>query len=276
MPGAVVSLRQLAPNYVGMFRKLKPSADCGLTLRSIDTTELRDRFAQLLEDGVSREITIEALQSLKLHFPEGPNAPGLLMAGRAESGLGDPQQVALSTAFLAEDLLQGLAEIGFSKGSPDRGSSEPGRFRSPSPAPYARTNCGPAGRINRVCMFCAGTPARSTSCLPGQDLADGCYAESRRIIDTPIDDAASARLHRAGGRSHFLFPVGMHRAHESLRHGNCGSALPAPAACWLACRGSRNAGQPATGVRPSALPSPGPAADLPPQPAPHEEPTTPW
>jgi hypothetical protein len=34
------------------------------------------------------------------------------MAGRAEFGVGDPQQVAVSTAFLAEDLLQALAARG--------------------------------------------------------------------------------------------------------------------------------------------------------------------
>ncbi|MGH3654405.1 hypothetical protein [Glutamicibacter sp.] len=95
----------------------KDAHDSYRILRSIETTELRDRFAQLLDDSVSRETTIEALQSLELNFAEGPNAPGSIMAGRAESGLGDPQQVALSTAFLAEDLLQALAEIGFDTGS---------------------------------------------------------------------------------------------------------------------------------------------------------------
>ncbi len=95
----------------------KDAHDSYRILRSIETTDLRDRFAQLLDDSVSRETTFEALQSLELNFAEGPNAPGSIMAGRAESGLGDPQQVALSTAFLAEDLLQALAEIGFDTGS---------------------------------------------------------------------------------------------------------------------------------------------------------------
>ncbi|WP_404287885.1 hypothetical protein [Glutamicibacter arilaitensis] len=90
----------------------KDAHDTYRILRSIETRELRDRFTQLLEDGVSRETTIEALQSLKLNFAAGPDAPGSFMAGRAESGVGDPQQVALSIAFLAEDLLQALAEIG--------------------------------------------------------------------------------------------------------------------------------------------------------------------
>lgn len=95
----------------------KDAHDSYRILRSIETMELRDRFAVLLEDSVSRDTTIEALQSLNSNFAEGPNAPGPVMAGRAESGLGDPQQVALSTAFLAEDLLKALADIGFSTGS---------------------------------------------------------------------------------------------------------------------------------------------------------------
>lgn len=90
----------------------KDAHDIYRILRSIETSDLRDRFTRLLTDSVSRETTIEALQSLELNFAAGPDAIGSLMAGRAESGVGDPQQVAISTAFLAGDLSQALSDAG--------------------------------------------------------------------------------------------------------------------------------------------------------------------
>ena len=90
----------------------KDAHDAYRILRSIDTQELVDRFVRLMRDEISRETTVEALRSLEVNFASGADAIGSFMAGRAESGVGDPQQVALSTAILAEDLLQALVADG--------------------------------------------------------------------------------------------------------------------------------------------------------------------
>ncbi|PPH15063.1 hypothetical protein C5C36_02390 [Rathayibacter sp. AY1G1] len=89
----------------------KDAHDAYRILRSVSTSDLRDRFSRLLKDELSHETTVEALQSLAINFAAGPDAAGSYMAGRAEFGVGDPQQVAVSTAFLAEDLLQALASV---------------------------------------------------------------------------------------------------------------------------------------------------------------------
>lgn len=70
--------------------------------------KLHDQFVALLDNEVSPETTREALRSLSLNFAHGPEASGSAMAGRAELGVGDPQEVALSTAFLASDVLRAL------------------------------------------------------------------------------------------------------------------------------------------------------------------------
>ncbi|MFT3944209.1 MAG: hypothetical protein QM705_10380 [Ancrocorticia sp.] len=95
----------------------KDAHDSYRILSSSETFELRDRFLLLLDDDLSSEITMEAIKSLAVNFAAGPHAIGSEMAGRAETGVGDPQQVSLATAFLAEDVLQALidsgAQVGF-------------------------------------------------------------------------------------------------------------------------------------------------------------------
>ena len=41
-------------------------------------------------------------------FASGPEAPGSTMAGRAERGIGDPEQVSLAVSILAADLMGAL------------------------------------------------------------------------------------------------------------------------------------------------------------------------
>jgi len=88
----------------------KDAHDSYRILRSVETSELRNRFLCLLNDELSQQSTMEALVYLREHFAAGPESAGSMMAGRAEAGLGDPSQVSLSVAFLAEDLINALVD----------------------------------------------------------------------------------------------------------------------------------------------------------------------
>lgn len=90
----------------------KDAHDSYRILRSVETSELRNRFLSLLNDELSQQSTMEALVYLREHFAAGPESAGSMMAGRAEAGLGDPSQVSLSIAFLAEDLINALVDGG--------------------------------------------------------------------------------------------------------------------------------------------------------------------
>lgn len=90
----------------------KDAHDSYRILRSVETSELRNRFLSLLNDELSQQSTMEALVYLREHFAPGPESAGSMMAGRAEAGLGDPSQVSLSVAFLAEDLINALVDGG--------------------------------------------------------------------------------------------------------------------------------------------------------------------
>jgi len=90
----------------------KDAHDSYRILRSVETSELRNRFLSLLNDELSQQSTMEALVYLREHFAAGPESAGSMMAGRAEAGLGDPSQVSLSVAFLAEDLINALVDGG--------------------------------------------------------------------------------------------------------------------------------------------------------------------
>lgn len=90
----------------------KDAHDSYRILRSVETSELRNRFLSLLNDELSQQSTMESLVYLREHFAAGPESAGSMMAGRAEAGLGDPSQVSLSVAFLAEDLINALVDGG--------------------------------------------------------------------------------------------------------------------------------------------------------------------
>lgn len=86
----------------------KDAHDTYRILRAIDTEELRTGFALLLADELSESVTREALRYLDDLFAAGPDALGSMMAGRAEEGVGDPEQVSTATSILARDLVDVL------------------------------------------------------------------------------------------------------------------------------------------------------------------------
>lgn len=87
----------------------KDAHDVYRLLRTIETATLTDAFQHLLAEPVSKAVTTEAVGMLRDLF--GSNgAQGSLMAGRAEEGVGDPEQVALAASLLATDLLATLAD----------------------------------------------------------------------------------------------------------------------------------------------------------------------
>jgi len=69
---------------------------------------LAARLRQLQTDGLAGQVTNRAIDYLNQLFAAGPNAIGSLMAGRAETGVGDPEVVSASVAALSEDLVRSL------------------------------------------------------------------------------------------------------------------------------------------------------------------------
>lgn len=89
-------------------RDNKDAHDVYRLLRAIETPVLAEAIGQLLREGVSAEVTREALNQLLELFALGPDTRGSLMAGAAEELVGDPSSVSESVALLAQDLLEAL------------------------------------------------------------------------------------------------------------------------------------------------------------------------
>lgn len=87
----------------------KDAHDLYRILQATETADLAHATARLLADDLSREVTEVALNYLKDYFASGPDAIGSVMAGRAEQGVGDPDTVSVSTALLAQDLVDALS-----------------------------------------------------------------------------------------------------------------------------------------------------------------------
>lgn len=87
----------------------KDAHDVYRLLRRVETAALADACQGLLADPVSRAVTAEGLEKLRDFFGSS-NAEGSFMAGRAEEGVGDPEQVSLAASLLATDLLVALAD----------------------------------------------------------------------------------------------------------------------------------------------------------------------
>ncbi|RKQ89412.1 hypothetical protein U746_1745 [Mycolicibacterium mucogenicum 261Sha1.1M5] len=87
----------------------KDAHDLYRVLRAAETADLARDMRKLLSNELSQEVTEAALSYLKDHFAAGPEKIGSMMAGRAEDGVGDPEAVSASTAFLAQDLIDALA-----------------------------------------------------------------------------------------------------------------------------------------------------------------------
>lgn len=69
------------------------------------TDKLAVRLRHLRSDELAGPVTEQALVFLAELFAAGADAPGSMMAGRAEEGVGEPLTVSASVAILAEDLL---------------------------------------------------------------------------------------------------------------------------------------------------------------------------
>lgn len=87
----------------------KDAHDAYRLLRTIETATLVDAIRHLLAVPVSKAVTTEAVGLLRNLFGSS-DAQGSLMAGRAEEGIGDPEQVALAASLLSTDLLTALAD----------------------------------------------------------------------------------------------------------------------------------------------------------------------
>jgi hypothetical protein len=88
----------------------KDALDALRLLQAIDTETLRASFARLLQADVAREITREALGVLESHFTD-PRAGGSQMAARAVGALMSGDEIALSCAALAFDLVKAVRKM---------------------------------------------------------------------------------------------------------------------------------------------------------------------
>lgn len=88
----------------------KDAHDIYRLLLAIETPELAATVRELLADELSREVTTQALKFIEQLFASAPDALGSMMAGRAEEGIGQPSTVSASASFLAQDLLDAVAE----------------------------------------------------------------------------------------------------------------------------------------------------------------------
>lgn len=86
----------------------KDAHDAYRILQAFETVALAQAFSRLRTHDLCGAVTEDALTSLEELFAQGPNALGSTMAGRAEEGLGDPEQVAVATFILAQDLVSAL------------------------------------------------------------------------------------------------------------------------------------------------------------------------
>lgn len=87
----------------------KDAHDVYRLLRRVETAALVETFQGLLAEPVSTAVTAEAIAMLRDLFGSS-SAEGSHMAGRAEEGVGAPEQVALAASLLATDLLVALAD----------------------------------------------------------------------------------------------------------------------------------------------------------------------
>lgn len=84
----------------------KDAHDLYRILRAFQTSDLAAMFAVLLADEISRAVTNEALTYLDDLFADGSEAIGSVMAGRAEEGVGEPDEVSVAVSVLAAALVE--------------------------------------------------------------------------------------------------------------------------------------------------------------------------
>lgn len=86
----------------------KDAHDIYRLLVATETPELAATIRRLIADDLSQQATTRALEFIRQLFAAGPDALGSAMAGRAEEGVGQPETVAASVSFLAQDLLSAV------------------------------------------------------------------------------------------------------------------------------------------------------------------------
>lgn len=86
----------------------KDAHDIYRLLVDSDTADLASNFSWLLGYELTAETAEEAVGYLADLFAAGADASGSAMAGRAETGVGEPATVALQTSILAADLVSAI------------------------------------------------------------------------------------------------------------------------------------------------------------------------
>ncbi|MFC7549765.1 hypothetical protein [Plantactinospora sp. GCM10030261] len=89
----------------------KDAHDVFRLLVAVPTAKLAASLVALLDDELAGTVTNQALVFLKELFAASHVAPGSVMAGRAEEGIGDPAVVSAAASALAEDLLSSLGHV---------------------------------------------------------------------------------------------------------------------------------------------------------------------
>jgi hypothetical protein len=110
-PGAllVAKLHKLGERQATPSRLVdKDAHDIYRLLVSISTHDLAHKMKELRSNSLASEVTSKAISYLDDMFAKGPDAIGSTMAGRAETGVGEPEIVASSVAVLAADLITAL------------------------------------------------------------------------------------------------------------------------------------------------------------------------
>jgi hypothetical protein len=82
----------------------KDALDVSRLLQAVGTRELAGSIRRLLNAGVSRAVTEEAIDLLRRQFGT-LDGPGAAMAARATEGLEDPDRIRASCVALSTDLL---------------------------------------------------------------------------------------------------------------------------------------------------------------------------
>jgi hypothetical protein len=83
----------------------KDAHDIYRLLVAVPTERFTTTLRELRADDLAGQVTDQALEFLAGLFAAGPEAPGSMMAGRAEEGIGDPAVVAAAASALAGDIL---------------------------------------------------------------------------------------------------------------------------------------------------------------------------
>jgi hypothetical protein len=91
--------------------KNKDAYDVYRLLAAVPTDVFVEGVETLVRNALSEEVTREAIGALSTLFGVGEKAPGALLAGEAEQGIGSPEIVAQSVSALAQDLLEKLPKL---------------------------------------------------------------------------------------------------------------------------------------------------------------------